>query len=107
MLDTIEWKNRTITADELGPELAMPTESNGAFHIAFEGNKKILIRQTGGRQFDGGKAHHDLWAAAKDHGFLGIEARPVKQHRHNAHTAGPALVGPIHSNHDFDIFIWQ
>src|SRR5690348_13962331 len=56
-------KYRSIFADKAATILAVSTEANGAFHIAFHREKDVLCRDAPLLKLKNRKTHHDLWSA--------------------------------------------
>src|SRR5262245_60223602 len=65
--DLVIRKDRSVFADEVRPVLAMPAESDAAFHVAFHRDVQVARRQAARLQFPDHVAHHDLGTADHRH----------------------------------------
>src|SRR6185437_5414689 len=94
-LDSAPAEHRTILAYKSRPELAMPAETDGTFHIPFHGDVDIFRFDASLFEFTRGKAHHYFRATDHSHCVTWIEWRSRYQCRDYSYGSTPCPGGSI------------
>src|SRR5271168_2764446 len=101
--DAVKAEDRSVTADESGPELTMPAQPNRAFHIALHRQIDPVRRKPAIAQRIDRESHHNLGSAHHGHRVLRIDRSARDQRRHDPDIAAPIPRGMVDGDDDVDI----
>src|SRR5581483_933693 len=82
-------EHRAILADEHRPELAVPAQADGTFHVTFHGQDDAVGLHAALFEGQSRKAHHRFRATDQRHRIERVKWRLGDKLRHKAHTAPP------------------